>query len=1193
MNRYSLIFALLVASSFAVHPTQVGDGTPVGGSEKAPAARQSRNPGTTSGAAQSGGNGSEGQLSQDAVKLIGEFISRARKPSEAKKSLQILFATVPHPVETHLAAAFDHNVDALQDGLQEAGYLFDSSWIPWSVPRERDDFNDDLREKMATEEEDGTPGILLFRRNLRLDAGAPGAGPAPDDPYAYGILVFLISEKPTEGIALPQVMKAVEILQESQIGDWVKAGKPQSPGSIRILGPTYSGSLASLGPMVKSLCGNNPTCEVLIRSGDVTGGEEAVRALGSLGSALPGVRIDFGSAHHDYSDWSQAAESTLFRMGIPTEQMAFLSEAESSFGGYTQEILGKYKKASGGGNHGEWTVYFPRDISSLRAGYEKQGLFDAPTSAPTWKRFLNLKSDEQSEGDSIRSFGGATTTGTKEAILFGISEFLKSHAIRAAIISATNEEDRLFLTQFLHANNPGVRVVVIGTTRVFMRGTTAQFRGDLMVSDFPMLPRLHDWTGLRDDATTRIFADDAAQGTFFAVIDLFGTPRESDHRYKFGWYPEYSEPDWANKGNSLLLPPMYVVALGGNATWPVSETKGHPWGPGTSGGSSVEFPFAHFGHDWRTAPEQVPNSPDLHVGRYLKILALSVSGLILLYCAGIWYANPVSRDHFASFQPSQAWEFWLLKVTVPAAAAGGAFWVLAWAAAIPRIASSDAVWWWTAAEAATLLAPASIVGSALGKAVWTKVPIRWKGWPGISVLLSLLSGLTLSITGFFVAGPFAGGDVSSILNTYREMHWESGLSLVPSLLLFLAAILVWASQAGNGAAALKAAPPLPSFPGNLRISQEQADLICGAGRPLPNMRTVKWLWITWAVPAVALLIAHFFFGPFKEITTLESSATTFLVRGAAGIVALVILFDLLQFLWLWDGLRVLLRALDRAPFKRSFVTIRDFDWRGLWSFTGVSFQSRRAINAALIDCLLQISRVNGFTGLRGEAAKLKAIRDYYNSCDLDAVSRKEYLDDKDVLFEVLSRMANRLAIYIEDPQNAGVPVKISDDTEALQRVLERQHKGDGGRFSDEEEELARLPQAQQAVERFLCLMYIGFIQTVVARLHTLLISVASMFSMLALGVAIYPFVPVASLLVAGGALLVLIAWAFFKVFSQMDTDPILSRIVNGDDRKLQGNFYMKFAEAMALPLLTAGSSLLPGGAGRLLELVQALFPHGQ
>ena len=38
---------------------------------------------------------------------------------------------------------------------------------------------------------------------------------------------------------------------------------------------------------------------------------------------------------------------------------------------------------------------------------------------------------------------------------------------------------------------------------------------------------------------------------------------------------------------------------------------------------------------------------------------------------------------------------------------------------------------------------------------------------------------------------------------------------------------------------------------------------------------------------------------------------------------------------------------------------------------------------------------------------------------------------------------------------------------------------------------------------------------------------------------------------------------------------------------------MKVGEAIALPLLTLGSSMLPGGTGRLLELVETLLNHGQ
>jgi hypothetical protein len=466
------------------------------------------------------------------------------------------------------------------------------------------------------------------------------------------------------------------------------------------------------------------------------------------------------------------------------------------------------------------------------------------------------------------------------------------------------------------------------------------------------------------------------------------------------------------------------------------------------------------------------------------------------------------------------------------------------------------------------------------------------GWMTISFLAGSLVFLLAWIVRICLIGPVKSLDIGSILNTYREMHWESGLSLVPTGLFFLFAFLVWASQAGNGASVLNGASPLPSYPGNRRISQDGADNLQSLGRPLPFNRRAKWLCVTWVLAVAVIACAHFLFSPYLEITTLESSGTTSMVRGVAGILVALILFDVLQFLWFWDGLRGLLGALDREQFRRSFVVIHDFDWRSLWSFTGVSLQSRRAINTALIDCLHDLATKQGFTGLAPSAAILEAKRTKFNTVRLGKVSMVEYADDRRTLFHNLKTAGDELAKWVADSDHAEGPIKLSPKVEAIQRALACQSKGDAGRFSDEEEELARLPEKQQAAERFLCLMYIGFIQTVVARLHTLLFSVASTFSLVILGIMIYPFVPFSPLLVSGLALLALIAWAFFKVFSQMDRDPILSRIVNGDDRKLQGNFYFKFAEAMALPILTIGTSLLPGGAGRLLELAQTFLSQG-
>jgi hypothetical protein len=1191
MNRYSLLFAVLVASSFAVHPTQAGDGASSAATSQTSATEKEK-----AGEKLTGVGGGKGLLVDDPVKFVKKFVEKAAPDAKATQNLQILFATEPHPVETHLASEFDHNVDALVDGLTDAGYLFDSSLILWSVHGSRDQFDDDMKEKIAKSQEDDIPGILLFRKKSDTTQ-------KPKDPYANGLIVFLFTDTPTGGIAREQAQNAVKILGLCGIS----MGR-----EMRILGPAFSGSFASLVPVVGDLLkAGKQTERIIVRSGGVSvssAAEEAVQRM----RALWNIDIDFGSAAHDNADSIRTAVGTLGRIGIDKSSTAILSEGESLYGGsFTDETKcpdgGPEKPGGCVGKDGRpedtgvtWSLDFPRDISSLRAGYEKQGIFDTTAPALPWKRFLNLTDDDQSEADSVHSFGGAATQAAQESVLFGISEFLHAHDIRAVIVSATNEEDRYFLTQFLHAHNADVRVVVIGNTRIFMRGSTAQFRGDMMVDDFPMMPRLHDWTGTASDRDAPIFADAVAEGTYFAALDLFAEPTEpvlapqtsgaAPHILgrQFKWYPEYSAPNWGTNSASEQRPPMYVVALGSNATWPVAEDPGTPLDNYPALGR-VGMPFVLFAHDLPIKTQPRPSARPINVAFSWKILFLMVTVSAALYCLFFWYANPVSRVVFASFAPSLEWRFWLFKVAIPAAVAGSAFRVLAWSVEMPFSASPQAAWWWRLAESFTLLAPLAIAVSPLIKAL-VQAKFVWCIWMGLSFAPAALAAICLAFTRFLAHDLFATRDAGLILNTYRRMHWESGLSLIPTVLLFLSAIMVWASQAGNGAALLDAAPSLPHFFNNGRISQKRAVAIQSIGYPLPFNWQARWLWIVWSAFAGLLLWAHFYFHPFVNITTLESYTATCIVRGAAGVLGALIFLDVFQFFWFWAELRGLLQALDREEFKRGFVPIHNFNWRNLLSVTGTSLSDRRAILRAQVDCVYNLREERRFAGL---ATLLETLQNKYGRADLSDIDNKTYRNDLRQGYRAMAVAAHAAFALIESRKKAAAQPEISPGSEAIQRVLVCQCKGDGGRFSDEAEELARLPKSQQTAEKLICLMYIGFIQTIVARLHTLLISVASMFSLATLGIAIYPFAPFSPLLIAGLAFMVLIGCAFFKVFSEMDTDPILSRIVNGDDRKLQGNFYMRFAEAIALPLLALGSSVLPGGAGRLLELAQSLFNHAQ
>jgi hypothetical protein len=301
MNRYSLLFAAIVAASFVAPTTRTGDAPQ--------ATQQARIPHSSKHA---GANpGQDNTYGVDPYRDLDEFLQKrlVQTPANSKKSPAVeeptvLFATVPHPVETHLAADFDENVSALQQGIQDAGYTFDTAWIPWEVPQTYDAFDDVTIEKQARLYQDDFPGILLFRK------GAPDALTQASklfDTYGQGLIVFLIAEKPTAGLAKIQVENALKILTSRQI---------HLTNPIRILGPTYTGSLPSLEPVVKMLHASNDRAGFLIRSGGVSGGEPLVQEIKLIAAEMPNAEIDFGTTYLNYSHWTDLALDRLQLMAL-------------------------------------------------------------------------------------------------------------------------------------------------------------------------------------------------------------------------------------------------------------------------------------------------------------------------------------------------------------------------------------------------------------------------------------------------------------------------------------------------------------------------------------------------------------------------------------------------------------------------------------------------------------------------------------------------------------------------------------------------------------------------------------------------------------------------------------------------------------------------------------------------------------
>src|SRR5271157_1328393 len=146
--------------------------------------------------------------------------------------LNFVIAIVPNPVQTHLPLEFDRAVGAIQQAAQDEGYTYDGSWFPWDdALKDNDSLDDKEMAKALEEKKHRQPGVLVFRRGLALQE-------EKEKPYSGGLIVFLVGEQPTGGIDDIQFEHALE---------WMKALQPyQSDEKLRILGPTFSGSLPPL-----------------------------------------------------------------------------------------------------------------------------------------------------------------------------------------------------------------------------------------------------------------------------------------------------------------------------------------------------------------------------------------------------------------------------------------------------------------------------------------------------------------------------------------------------------------------------------------------------------------------------------------------------------------------------------------------------------------------------------------------------------------------------------------------------------------------------------------------------------------------------------------------------------------------------------------------------------------------------------
>src|SRR6185295_7303576 len=139
--------------------------------------------------------------------------------------------------------------------VAESGYVLDRFTLPDADPG----VNPDRRAAFTRHERE--PGAILFRH-------VPGAEELEDARFTPVrpnelLLVFLVYEMATGGVHQEALGHAI-----ATTSNWQKVQGLKAP--VRVLGPTYSGSIASIRRVLAEQVGRDSTLEVRVVSGGAT-----------------------------------------------------------------------------------------------------------------------------------------------------------------------------------------------------------------------------------------------------------------------------------------------------------------------------------------------------------------------------------------------------------------------------------------------------------------------------------------------------------------------------------------------------------------------------------------------------------------------------------------------------------------------------------------------------------------------------------------------------------------------------------------------------------------------------------------------------------------------------------------------------------------------------------------------------------
>ena len=1147
---------------------------------------------------------------------------------------QFIIALVPDPVHTRLALSFDRAVEVIQEAAQDDGYAFVKAIMPWDPKAhpESDDPESRLKDRSYVKGREELPGLLAFRKVV------PGS--LPGKARQAHLFVLVVGESPTRGIIKKQFSNARE---------WIRATTREPSPELRILGPTFSGSLASLAQLLRcqsASVGDEPgepqPCDPAaaaraghggfrIYSGTITNRASVLRFLGEE-SNLGATFASFQEADDVMIDRfvEYLTGSFYGRHGYEPDKIAILSEDETEYG-------------YGGSSRAPATdsckhclqLLFPREISRLRAAYQSSEV-KAPgsdaASAPSDVLPLDLEISG-ADDDSVAAYSKQAPL-SQEGVLLGIVSDLRKRAVQIVLLRATDPLDLLFLSRYLAAAYPKARIVTLGADLLFRReAEDRNLHGILALSTYAPIPFADREFMHSRGNPERNFPSSMEAGDYNALRALLALPRAAQPKhpergrlelsakklylYQYGW-PEGWRRDWTDHDTpSTNTPPVHLLALGRDEYWPVAHLGPIPRvTPGPTEHFQTLLPLV-------TTPQFIVDDkadvPDLlAVGRGKPLrypvntswVAAELAACLLAFgfAGSLWFSSIFSRSQpLAQFAPAVtgvrellvvASTFMLmsiLSILLFPFIAGGSLWHIERGAGLQLLL-------WAALAAVFLAALTDLSSRGCLEAQTAPDPARKKGDHRRLRRLACQGALIMPILA--VASVYAWIEVSRTsaegaptgawrFLMVRSMQLSSGLSPILPMLLLLAAGLWWAYQVSSGAALLDdRRPQLPRGvrrPSVQSIAEHQQNRIVTellrALLPRPSGASYVLLCAAGVVLPCVL-------GLCDALKSLENSGVALTLRLFA-LAALVLILHTTWRLWsIWQKTRSLLVMLDSLPLRRGFQLLEGFSWQPLWRFGLLSMEAFQRNLARVMEALtlaVETTWVDapavfpeGKEGMR-QLEPLRALALQATSPELDEPAREHaerHLGRppaailKRLAFAY--RMLLRRSLELEIIEKFGefqcyTAMQAGHALDYLATSWDKEKEGRKKRRKDETQQDWNL----RACERFVCLVYVGFLLVVLIRIRTLMMAIGGMYILIMAAMTVYPFQPQALIQGLLALLLLAVIAVVTTVFAQIHRDATLSHIMNTNPGELGSDFWIRTTSFVALPLFSFFVSQFP------------------